>query len=127
MDRISNVLNKRFAEKGDVANQFKVISHKIKEIKTKVAMNTSNTSDTEEAILTKRPVGNYCASCDKEMVNMRTDSVGYSTWDKFPVRDQSRIKAHMKSPRKADNDAVEEEAKAQDSTLPKLYAKQPVH
>jgi hypothetical protein len=124
IDKISNVLNKRFADKGDVSNQFKIVSRRIKEIKKQMAGNTSNTSDTEEAVLTKRVMGQYCASCDKEMVNMRADSVGYATWEKFPLRDQSmRMKGNLRSPARKTLEKEGEEVKVQDNSLPQLYSK----
>ena len=70
-------------------------------------------------------MGQYCASCDKEVVNLRSDSVGFSTWDKFPQREQtSRTKGNLKSIiRKGENDGVDEEVKVQDNSLPKIFTR----
>ena len=100
--------------------------HQIKELKKRYNTNGSNASDTEEVVLSKKPLGSYCASCDKELVNMRADSIGYSTWERFPMRDQSvRMKGNMRSPVKRELPHLdeEEEVKVQDNTLPKINVK----
>jgi hypothetical protein len=58
------------------------------------------------------------------MVNMRADSVGYATWEKFPLRDQSmRMKGNLRSPARKTLEKEGEEVKVQDNSLPQLYSK----
>ena len=56
---------------------------KLKEI------SNASLSDTEEAIISKKPlqINQMCASCNKELPNLSSESNGFSVWDRFPIKD----------------------------------------
>ena len=52
--------------------------------------------DGEDAMLAKKPLGGWsCASCQKDLMNLRGEMAGYHPWSKFPMRDPTERLARV--------------------------------
>jgi hypothetical protein len=66
----------------DTKVQFRNLIGIIKKLKD--GTNANNSSEADEAIISKRPL-QYCGSCNKELPFLSQQAMGYSTWGKLPT------------------------------------------
>ena len=83
-DKISGVVVKKFADKAETKMVLRSLISDMKKLKD----GNNASSDTEEAIIFRKPIANQiCVSCNKDLPNLGTEAVGYTTWDKFPAKE----------------------------------------
>lgn len=88
IEELKNASNKKFADKNETNNNFKILDDKIKiiieEIKKINANNSNNLKTSDNWLLAKKPMGNnWCASCDSYIGELK-ESKEYSNWNKWP-------------------------------------------
>ena len=79
-------LNDIFANKEETAKKFSQLSRKIREIFDIIQLQGQNNNE-ETGMLTKKSLGNNCASCDRNLVNIQTSPAKFHAWRGMPGRD----------------------------------------
>lgn len=73
---------KRFADKNDTANNFRIIDEKIK-----LLMEMKGNVNADNWLLAKKPIGaNFCASCEAYIGDLKENNE-YIPWNKWPNKD----------------------------------------
>ena len=68
--------------------QFKKLKKFVMDALGYLSQNHSPCRDEEDAMFTKKPLlGNSCASCDKDIINLIGRGADFYPWQKFPSRD----------------------------------------
>ena len=81
INELTNNINKKYLDKGEINKYFKSIELKFKSIES---LQGHHSKDSENWILAKKPVGCFnCASCEANLKNM-SPSNDYSYWNRYP-------------------------------------------
>ena len=89
IDELAYACNKKFADKNEVANNFKYLEDQIKKILDMLAKKDS-ANEAENWLLAKRPINSYmCAACETQIPDLKDDSHKFIPWNRIPLRDPS--------------------------------------
>ena len=89
LNEIVEILYKKFADKSDTKQNFKILERQIKNL-FELIMNSKKdpAADEDDALLARKHLGGFsCASCEKNLTNMSGTKVEYNTWGRLPYRD----------------------------------------
>lgn len=86
IEDLVNAFTKQFADKNETKKALKALEKQIKNLYELLMSRQSPSKD--DAMFSKRPLlGNSCASCEKDLVNLQGIQADYTPWKQFPFRD----------------------------------------
>jgi len=86
IEELKSACNKKFADKNDIAKNFKYLDTQIKQL---IEINIKRSEKGENWLLAKKPLEGFnCASCEAYIGDLK-DNNEHVAWNKYPMRDPS--------------------------------------